>query len=138
MTISRSPEPGSKPRYQAIADDMAQAIVNGQFGPGEKLPPHRVMAKRLGVTAGTVSRAYASLERQALALARVGDGTYVRNLQAQRPELASDGAAAAALIARARQHCSITSPRPACSDIALPARAGCSVSAPRGNGSGSW
>ena len=98
MTISRSPEPGSKPRYQAIADDMAQAIVNGQFGPGEKLPPHRVMAKRLGVTAGTVSRAYASLERQALALARVGDGTYVRNLQAQRPELASDGAAAAALI----------------------------------------
>ena len=37
MTISRSPEPGSKPRYQAIADDMAQAIVNGQFGPGEKL-----------------------------------------------------------------------------------------------------
>ena len=66
-----------KPKYQAIADDLAQAIVNGQFGPGEKLPPHRVMAKRLGVTAGTISRAYASLERQSLALARVGDGTYV-------------------------------------------------------------
>ena len=88
MTISHPAEPVGKPKYQAIADDLAQAIVNGQFGPGEKLPPHRVMAKRLGVTAGTISRAYASLERQALALARVGDGTYVRNLQPHRPRCA--------------------------------------------------
>ena len=94
MTISPSPEPVGKPKYQAIADDLAQAIVNGQFGPGEKLPPHRVMAKRLGVTPGTVSRAYARLEHQALALARVGDGTYVRNLQAHRQEAHNDGAAA--------------------------------------------
>lgn len=94
MTIPRFPDPGNKPKYQAIADDLTQAIVNGQFGPGEKLPPHRVMAKRLGVTPGTVSRAYASLERQDLALARVGDGTYVRNLQPQRTELFSDGTAA--------------------------------------------
>ncbi len=43
------------------------------------------MARRLGVTVGTVCRAYAQLERQALALARVGDGTYVRNLDAWRP-----------------------------------------------------
>ena len=159
MTISRSPEPGSKPRYQAIADDMAQAIVNGQFGPGEKLPPHRVMAKRLGVTAGTVSRAYASLERQALALARVGDGTYVRNLQAQRPELASVGAAAAALIDLAHNVAIRTDEHQALRDTlaeldkdgegtsalldyqpeaGMQRRAGCSVSAPRGSGSGSW
>lgn len=76
-----APEPSNRPtKYEAIANDLAHAIVNGQYAPGEKLPPHRVMAKRLGVTAGTVSRAYASLERRALALARVGDGTYVRNL----------------------------------------------------------
>lgn len=69
-----------KSKAQSIADDLAHAIVSGQYAPGEKLPPHRVMAKRLGVTAGTVSRAYASLEQRSLALARVGDGTYVRNL----------------------------------------------------------
>lgn len=87
--MPRTAQPTATPRYQAIADELALAIVNGQFAPGEKLPPHRVMAKRLGVTAGTVSRAYASLVRQALALARVGDGTYVRNLDAHRadPEL---------------------------------------------------
>lgn len=76
-----TPEPSTRPtKFEVIADDLAHAIVSGQYAPGEKLPPHRVMAKRLGVTAGTVSRAYANLERRALAQARVGDGTYVRNL----------------------------------------------------------
>ncbi|MBC7706161.1 MAG: PLP-dependent aminotransferase family protein [Rhodoferax sp.] len=72
-------QPGT-PKYQSIAADLAQTILNGQLAAGEKLPPHRVLAKRLGVTTGTISRAYASLERQGLALARVGDGTYVCNL----------------------------------------------------------
>lgn len=80
-----APEPSSRPtKYEAIANDLANAIVSGQYAPGEKLPPHRVMAKRLGVTAGTVSRAYASLERRALVLARIGDGTYVRNLDREQ------------------------------------------------------
>jgi DNA-binding transcriptional MocR family regulator len=70
----------TQPKYQSIAADLAQAILNGQLVAGEKLPPHRALAKRLGVTTGTVSRAYASLEQQSLAQARVGDGTYVRNL----------------------------------------------------------
>ncbi len=76
-------------KYQSIADDLAQAIVNGQYAPGEKLPPHRQMAQRMGVTAGTVARAYAELERQALAQARVGDGTYVRNLDAWQDDAAA-------------------------------------------------
>ena len=69
---------GSKPKYQSIAEDLAQAILNGQVPTGEKLPPQRNLARRLGVTTGTISRAYAILERQGLAIARVGDGTYVR------------------------------------------------------------
>ena len=68
------------PKYRSIATDLAQAILNGELAAGQKLPPHRVMAKRLGVTTGTISRAYACLEEQALAQARVGDGTYVRTL----------------------------------------------------------
>lgn len=71
----------AKPKYQAIADDLAQSILAGQFAMGEKLPPQRDLAQRLGVTAGTISRAYASLERRGLASARVGDGTYVRALE---------------------------------------------------------
>ena len=65
------------PKYQAIAEELANSIVNGQLSPGEKLPPQRQLAHQLGVTTSTVSRAYASLEKRGLATARVGDGTYV-------------------------------------------------------------
>jgi DNA-binding transcriptional MocR family regulator len=68
---------GSDPKYQVIARAFAQAILNGQLPAGEKLPPHRSLASELRVTTGTISRAYAELERQGLANARVGDGTYV-------------------------------------------------------------
>ncbi|MDP4623185.1 MAG: GntR family transcriptional regulator, partial [Hydrogenophaga sp.] len=82
ITIASLSDP-NKPKYQAIADDLAQSIVAGQFAVGEKLPPQRDLALRLGVTAGTISRAYANLERQGLASARVGDGTYVRAINPQ-------------------------------------------------------
>jgi DNA-binding transcriptional MocR family regulator len=71
----------TKPKYLVIADDLAQSILSGQFAMGEKLPPQRNLALRLGVTAGTISRAYANLERRGLASARVGDGTYVRAVE---------------------------------------------------------
>ncbi|MFO1193639.1 MAG: PLP-dependent aminotransferase family protein [Rhodoferax sp.] len=79
MPLPPPDNPGKTPRYLAIAIELAQAIDSGQLAPGEKLPPHRVMARQLGVTTGTVSRAYAHLERHGLASARVGDGTFVRN-----------------------------------------------------------
>ncbi|HEY4801377.1 MAG TPA: GntR family transcriptional regulator, partial [Paraburkholderia sp.] len=72
-TLSRS----SEPKYRAIAHAYAQAIHGGQMLPGEKLPAHRLLAKKLSVTTGTVSRAYAELERCGMVVARVGDGTYV-------------------------------------------------------------
>src|ERR1700740_142124 len=76
-------ETGSDPKYQVIARAFAQAILNGQLPAGEKLPPHRALASELRVTTGTISRAYAELERQGLANARVGDGTYVAQARAR-------------------------------------------------------
>nr|WP_315206368.1 PLP-dependent aminotransferase family protein [uncultured Albidiferax sp.] len=64
----------------SIAESLAQKIRDGQLSAGEKLPAHRVLAQRLGVPIATVGRAYARLEQQGLATARVGDGTYVRAL----------------------------------------------------------
>ncbi|WP_028225596.1 aminotransferase-like domain-containing protein [Paraburkholderia ferrariae] len=72
-TLPRS----NAPKYRAIAQAYAQAIRGGQMLPGEKLPAHRLLAKKLRVTTGTVSRAYAELERCGMVVARVGDGTYV-------------------------------------------------------------
>ena len=72
----------SGPRYAAIADALAADLANGRFEPGDRLPTHRDLAWRLGVTVGTVSRAYAEAERRGLVSGEVGRGTFVRGSQA--------------------------------------------------------
>jgi len=49
----------SGPRYMAIADALASDVRNGKLKAGERLPTHRDLAYRLGVTVGTITRAYA-------------------------------------------------------------------------------
>jgi DNA-binding transcriptional MocR family regulator len=78
VSIQRDRGPRQKPRYRAIADDLAEQITIGELAPGERLPTHRDLAYKLGVTVGTVSRAYAELERAGLARGEVGRGTFVR------------------------------------------------------------
>ncbi|MCY1513504.1 Histidinol-phosphate aminotransferase [compost metagenome] len=70
-------ESGQGSKYKRLADAMEKQIRSGSLEAGSKLPPHRILADRLGVTAGTVSRSYAELEYLGLVIARVGDGTYV-------------------------------------------------------------
>lgn len=65
-------------KYKLLATVMADRIQKGEIEAGTKLPPHRILADALGVTIGTVSRVYGELERLGLVVARVGDGTFVR------------------------------------------------------------
>ena len=66
------------PRYVAIADAIAQDVTSGVLPEGAKLPTHRDLAGRLGVTVGTVTRGYAEAERRGLTVGEVGRGTFVR------------------------------------------------------------
>ncbi len=66
------------PRYLAIADALAADVSNGRLEAGARLPTHRDLAWHLGVTVGTVSRAYAEAERRGLIYGEVGRGTFVR------------------------------------------------------------
>lgn len=66
------------PRYLAIAEALAVDVRGGALNPGDRLPTHRDLAYRLGVTVGTVSRAYAEAERRGLIGGEVGRGTFVR------------------------------------------------------------
>lgn len=81
MTISTPYQPRIEgrpgPKYQAIAQAIADDIATGALNPGVRLPPHRDLAWRLGVTVGTVSRAYAQAQRRGLVHGEVGRGTYV-------------------------------------------------------------
>ncbi len=66
------------PRYLAIATAIRRDIQQGKLHPGDRLPPHRDLAWSLGVTTGTVTRAYREAERLGLVSGEVGRGTYVR------------------------------------------------------------
>jgi DNA-binding transcriptional MocR family regulator len=68
----------SGPTYRAIAEALSGDIDSGRLSPGDRLPTHRDLARELGVTVGTVSRAYAEAERRGLVQGEVGRGTFVR------------------------------------------------------------
>jgi DNA-binding transcriptional MocR family regulator len=68
----------SGPRYLAIAEALAEDTGGGRLRPGTRLPTHRDLADRLGVTVGTVTRAYAEATRRGLVSGEVGRGTFVR------------------------------------------------------------
>lgn len=81
------------PRYKAIADTLSDAVKMGAAAPGTKLPPLRDLAYRLGVTVGTVSRAYALAASRGEVTGEVGRGTYVRDRNARSSAGAGVGAA---------------------------------------------
>ncbi len=79
MTIfpaHRLPETG--PRYVAIADAIEAAMAAGELAPGDRLPAHRPLAFDLGVTVGTIARAYELAARRGLVEGAVGRGTFIR------------------------------------------------------------
>jgi len=67
------------PRYLRIAAALREDIASGTLAPGAQLPTHRDLAEALGLTVGTVSRAYAEAARQNLISGEIGRGTYVRS-----------------------------------------------------------
>ena len=67
MTIKLPPRgQRSGPIYQAIADAIGREIEAGRLKPGSRLPTQRVLARQLGVTLTTVTRAYVEAQRRGL------------------------------------------------------------------------
>jgi DNA-binding transcriptional MocR family regulator len=64
--------------YLELAEKIAAAVRSGELKPGEQLPTQRDMAEKLGITVGTVGRAYMLVEQQGLISGEVGRGSYVR------------------------------------------------------------
>ena len=52
------------PIYTQLTQRLTQAIVAGEFRPGERLPSVRELAVEAGVNPNTVQRALADLERR--------------------------------------------------------------------------
>lgn len=78
---------GIKPKYKAVVTTIKAGIDSGALTEGEKLPPVRELAWTLGITPGTVARAYTILTESGALKAEVGRGTFVA---AQTPVMLRD------------------------------------------------
>lgn len=67
-----------RPLYQTIADAIKERIADGQYRPGQKIPPIRQMTESFGVNKATVHKAFELLKRQGLIENKVGSGSFVR------------------------------------------------------------
>lgn len=65
------------PRFLQIADALQAAVADGSLAPGDRLPPQRLLAARLGIDLTTVTRAYGEARRRHLLEGRGARGTYV-------------------------------------------------------------
>lgn len=74
--LSRPLEGGAK--YQAIADSLETAVAEGRLRGGDRLPPQRELAQRLGVDLTTVTKAYDVARQRGLIEARGRLGSFVR------------------------------------------------------------
>ena len=108
----RTVKRGRGPAHAQIENWIADAVGAGTIAPGERLPPERDLAGRLGVSRMTVRHALASLERRGLVARQVGrgGGTFVAEpklelagLAALSDQLRGLGFAAGARVLSARE-----------------------------------
>ncbi|MEO0668156.1 MAG: PLP-dependent aminotransferase family protein [Pseudomonadota bacterium] len=78
----------SGPKYKAVTQAIRDAIAGHALRAGDKLPPVRDLAWRLGITPGTVARAYTILTDDGTLVAEVGRGTFVAQPDTKAPLLA--------------------------------------------------
>ena len=60
---------------------IKEMISEGEFGPGDRLPPEHELAERLGVSRGSLREAVRALSQINVLDVRRGDGTYVTSLE---------------------------------------------------------
>lgn len=79
------PDPATltRPAFRSLAQSIIAAIEEGRLRPGDRLPTHRELAWKLGLSVQTVSRAYEALIRADAITGEVGRGTFVKSAPAE-------------------------------------------------------
>ncbi|HEX7832358.1 MAG TPA: PLP-dependent aminotransferase family protein [Thermoanaerobaculia bacterium] len=91
MTIWSPRLPDSaEPIYSRIANALERDVRAGVLISGSQLPTHRDLARSLGITAVTVTRAYAEAARRGLVQSATGRGTFVRSARAGAAAIAQN------------------------------------------------
>jgi GntR family transcriptional repressor for pyruvate dehydrogenase complex len=82
--MSHSLGDGSALRSDAVAARIARMIESGEYPPGSRLPPERVLAATFDVSRTAVREAFMSLTAVGLVEAHVGSGRFVTEHGAER------------------------------------------------------
>ncbi|MEV7995680.1 FadR/GntR family transcriptional regulator [Streptomyces sp. NPDC086077] len=77
MTDALRPMTKQQRLYEQVLDRLRDYVTEGGLRAGDRLPPERDMAARLGVSRASVKQAIVVLEVQGLVEARHGGGTYL-------------------------------------------------------------
>jgi GntR family transcriptional regulator len=75
--VQRSDGLVRRPLYLQVQDVLAKRIATGTWKPGASLPNETDIARELGVSVGTVRKAFEKLEADQLVARRQGRGTFV-------------------------------------------------------------
>lgn len=83
---------GGKTGYRDLVRAIERDIRSGRLTPGVKLPTHRELSTQLGISRGTVARAYDESQRLGLLRSGIGQGTFVADAYVVRAQQeAADG-----------------------------------------------
>lgn len=77
---------GGRPVYQQIVEQFRDAVLAGEFAPGERVPSVRELAAQARVNPNTMQRALSLLEQEKLL---VGNGTVGRSVTRDERVLSS-------------------------------------------------
>lgn len=67
-------------KYEEIAEDIRNGILQGKYNPNEQLPLEKEMCEQYGVSRITIKKAVDELVIQGLVIKRRGSGTFVKAL----------------------------------------------------------
>jgi GntR family transcriptional regulator, transcriptional repressor for pyruvate dehydrogenase complex len=80
--VSEALRPLERPRlYEQVVQRLREHVVDSGLDIGDRLPPERELAERLGVSRASVKQAIVVLEVQGMVEVRHGGGTYLRRKQ---------------------------------------------------------
>ncbi|MER9076871.1 PLP-dependent aminotransferase family protein [Mesorhizobium sp. M0904] len=77
------------PRYLALVNALEHDIADGRLSDGDRLPAHRELAQQLGLSVGTVAKAYQEADQRGIVSGHVGQGTFVRRRSVGRAQAAA-------------------------------------------------
>jgi len=66
------------PRYVVVKEELKNAILNGKYKPGDRIPPECKLTRSFNVSSITVIKALKELEREGLIYRQQGKGTFVK------------------------------------------------------------